>query len=126
MLYISNHLLRGKGCLDLSIRGVENAEKAISSIVSAYGISGVIASAIISYIIWTDNVDKMVNNAKPYVEKAKNAVERVREELIKTRNYRLLSYVDECIAQQELDLDEDDIYQGALGCVFSNIENVGY
>lgn len=68
----------------------------------------------------------MVNNAKPYVEKAKNAVERVREELIKTRNYRLLSYVDECVAQQELDLDEDDIYQGALGCVSSNIENVGY
>ncbi|AEE94320.1 hypothetical protein Ahos_1437 [Acidianus hospitalis W1] len=115
-----------KDALDLSIRGVENAEKAISSIVSAYGISGVIASAIISYIIWTDSVDEMVNNAKPYVEKAKNAVERVREELIKTRNYRLLSYVDECVAQQDLDLDENDIYQGALGCVFSNIENVGY
>jgi hypothetical protein len=115
-----------KDALDLSIRGVENAEKAISSIVSAYGISGVIASAIISYIIWTDNVDEMVNNAKAYVEKAKNAVERVREELIKTRNYRLLSYVDECVAQQDLDLDENDIYQGALGCVFSNIENVGY
>ena len=71
-------------------------------------------------------MDEMVNNAKPYVEKAKNAVERVREELIKTRNYRLLSYVDECVAQQDLNFDEDDIYQGALGCVFSNIENVGY
>ncbi|MQL55423.1 hypothetical protein [Acidianus ambivalens] len=115
-----------KDVLDLSIRGVENAEKAISSIVSVYGISAVIASAIVYYIIWTDNVDEMVNNAKPYIEKAKNVVERVREELIKTRNYRLLSYVDECVAQQDLDLDENDIYQGALDCVFSNIENVGY
>ncbi|MUM63846.1 hypothetical protein D1867_00965 [Acidianus infernus] len=69
-------------------------------------------------------MDEMVSSAKPYAEKVKNVIGRVREELIRTRNYRLLSYVDECVAQQNLELFEEDIYQEALDCVFSNIENI--
>jgi len=111
--------------LSLSRRYVSSAKRAESEIITALGLSAGIAVAIISLVEWYEDWQKIFDEAKKYGEVAKNVVERVRNYLNSSRQYDLLSYVDECVADsiselREESLNEDELYDSSLKCVLEH------
>ncbi|TRM85987.1 hypothetical protein DJ526_10420 [Sulfolobus sp. A20-N-G8] len=64
----------------------------------------------------------MFEEAKPYAEEARNVVNEVRDFLNKIREYRLLSYVDECLAETIISNEPLEYwYDATKGCVTSKL-----
>jgi|GEM_PF-455915 len=111
--------------LSLSRRYASSAKRAESEIITALGLSAAIAVAIISLVEWYEDWQKTYDEAKKYAEVAKNVVERIRNYLNSSRQYELLSYVDECVANSigelgEESLNEDELYDSSLKCVLEH------
>jgi len=111
--------------LSLSRRYVSSAKRAESEIITALGLSAGIAVAIISLVEWYEDWQKIYDEAKKYGEVAKNVVEKVRNYLNSSRQYDLLSYVDECVANsiselREESFNEDELYDSSLSCVLEH------
>ncbi|EWG07112.1 MAG: hypothetical protein ASUL_06323 [Candidatus Aramenus sulfurataquae] len=112
--------------LEISKRLVSSANKAEASIISALGLSAVVAGAIIAYLVtWYSDWQKTYNEARPYAEQAKAVIDKVRNKLNQMREYRLLSFVDECLAEViEEGASPDEWYDATLSCLFEKGEHV--
>jgi hypothetical protein len=107
--------------LDLSDRFVKSAMKAESQLVATFGISPVVASAIIVAVTWHEDWQKTFEEAKKYGEMARNVVQRIKNELIQFGRRDLLSFVDDCVAETfSPDISETDWYYLAQQCVFEH------
>ncbi|BCU70734.1 hypothetical protein [Stygiolobus caldivivus] len=101
--------------LSLSKKYVSSASKAEVTLISALGLSAAVASAIIAIVIWYEDWERTYDEARKYADTAKNVIDRVRNYLNSTRQYDLLSYVDECVADSISQLgnealNEDELY----------------
>jgi hypothetical protein len=112
--------------LEISKELVSSANKAEASIISALGISAAVAGAIITYLVtWYSDWHKTYDEASPYAEQAKAVIEKVRDKLNQMKEYKLLSLVDECLAEViEEGASPDEWYDATLSCVFEKGEHM--
>ncbi|MBW9140421.1 MAG: hypothetical protein K1T65_01680 [Candidatus Aramenus sp.] len=112
--------------LEISKRLVSSANKAEETIVSTFGFSESVARMIINYMItWYPDWQKTYNEARPYAEQAKAVIEKVRDKLNQMKEYKLLSFVDECLAEViEEGASPDEWYDATLSCVFEKGEHM--
>ena len=110
---------------EMSERRVNSAERAMAELVSVLGLTPLVASAIINVVTWYDDWRQTYEEAKKYAEVVKNVEQKIRDYLNSIKEYRLLSYVDSCIAQAidalgENATNEQELYELALNCVFEH------
>ncbi|MCI2414851.1 MAG: hypothetical protein MPF33_06355 [Candidatus Aramenus sp.] len=112
--------------LEISRELVGSANKAEASIISALGLSAVVAGAIITYLVtWYSDWHKTYDEARPYAEQARAVIDKVRDKLNQMKEYRLLSFVDECLAEVIEEGDSpDEWYSATLSCVFEKGEHM--
>ncbi|AOL15606.1 hypothetical protein BFU36_01385 [Sulfolobus sp. A20] len=109
--------------LQISKSLVGGASRAEAELISVFGLSATVASAIINVLVtWYEDWQRVFEEAKPYAEEARNVVNEVRDFLNKIREYRLLSYVDECLAETIISNEPLEYwYDATKGCVTSKL-----
>jgi hypothetical protein len=110
--------------LEISKGLVSSANKAEETIVSTFGFSESVARMIINYMVtWYPDWQKTYNEARPYAEQAKAAIEKARNRLNQMKKYEFLNRVEECLAEAIGDMEPlEDWYADTINCALDEGE----
>nr|MCL7344123.1 hypothetical protein [Candidatus Aramenus sulfurataquae] len=109
--------------LEISKRLVGSANKAEETIVSTFGFSESVARMIINYMVtWYPDWQKTYNEARPYAEQAKAAIEKARNRLNQMKKYEFLNRVEECLAEAIGDIEPLEYwYADTINCALERV-----